>query len=60
MFHQDQHSYAAALLRPKPRLSDFTGNRLDDFLEPVIILRVFYLAASLLVSRHRSACFITH
>jgi len=33
---------------------------LEAMYSPVVLLRVFYLAASLLVSRHRSACFITH
>jgi len=35
------------------------SSSLEVLLDPVTVLRIFYLAASLLVSRHRSACFIT-
>jgi hypothetical protein len=41
------------------RWTAFTGTRMADVPDPVVALRAFYLAASLLVSRHRSACSIT-
>jgi hypothetical protein len=41
------------------RWTAFTGTSPGDVLDPVVALRAFYLAASLLVSRHRSACSIT-
>jgi hypothetical protein len=41
------------------RWTAFIGTSPGDVLDPVVALRAFYLAASLLVSRHRSACSIT-